>query len=235
MPKEKRENKKTESCLVLFCKRPALYQGKQRLAKTIGAAQALIFAWSFLDCALEDVVLWPGPVILSPSSADDIAWAQGLLDRDYQVIAQSEGNIGHRIQTIDHQLRGAGYGRIIFIGSDAPALKTDHYEAAIIAMRQADVLLCPASDGGVAIMGSRVAWPDLRDLPWSTERLGHALETLCRGQGLEVQNISPCYDIDLEEDLMKLQRDLANDPRPARQRLYKQIAEFLTQDDRQYA
>ena len=46
------------SVLVIFCKWPRLNQGKQRLAKTIGAELALEVAKLLLDCAMEDAADW---------------------------------------------------------------------------------------------------------------------------------------------------------------------------------
>lgn len=223
-----------QPCLVIFCKRPTLFQGKQRLAKTIGAEQALLFAELFLNCALEDAVAWPGFVVLSPSSHQDFEWASNLLNREHSIIAQPEGNLGHRLQIIDQQLRAKGYDKIYFIGSDAPALKSQHYSETRKALNEKDVVLCPVSDGGVAIMGSRVPWPDLEPMPWSTHRLGKALELACVQQNLSIRNITPSYDIDVEADLRKLLQDLSGDVCPARQALYAQLCAFFKQDEVKY-
>ncbi len=221
-------------CLVLFCKRPRVFQGKQRLAKTIGAKQAVTFARAFLDCALEDAEGWPGPVVLSPSSAEDVAWAGGLLRRDHMVLAQPDGGLGERITAIDEKLRRLGHEQIVFIGSDAPALQPGHFDTACRALGRCDVVLSPASDGGVTIMGAAQPWPDLTFLPWSTDCLGQALAECCYHMGLRVENIAPSYDIDVEDDLARLWHDLARDPRPARRALYLVLGEFLQQKEVTY-
>lgn len=223
------------ACLVVFCKKPTLFEGKQRLAKTIGAEQALAFAQSFLNCALEDTREWPGPVVLSPASPDDTAWAHTLLDSDCEVLAQPPGGLGDRLQTIDQKLRYEGHCKIMFIGTDAPALKPHQYEAARMALHRADVVLCPAADGGVTIMGARTPWPELKHLPWSTEWLGSALGAVCRQHGLITKTIPPSYDIDVEADLCRLQKDLSDDHRPARRHLYQQLCEFLNMEAFSYA
>ncbi len=216
-------------CLVVFCKRPALFHGKQRLAGTIGAQQALIFAGLFLDCALEDAHSWDGPFVISPACPESRDWAGGLLDGEHMVMAQPEGCLGHRLQTIDRQLRDRGYDRIIFMGSDAPTLKTAHFDETVRALRTGDIVLSPALDGGVTIMAARRPWPDLTVLPWSRDILGRSLAQHCRNHGLEVCHISPGYDIDVATDLIRLHQDLASDPRPARQNLYGALCDFLEQ------
>lgn len=219
--------------LVIFCKRPGLFQGKQRLAKTIGAAQALLFAQAFLDCALEDARSWPGLVVLSPASVDDLDWASSLLEGT-DVMAQPDGGLGDRLWIIDQQLRDQGHEQIIFMGTDAPVLIPAHFEQARRALDDHDIILSPALDGGVTLMGARRGWPQMADLPWSTDRLGHALEQLCHAEGYPVKNIMPSYDIDVAEELPRLRRDLSADPRPARRALYGQLGEFLAQEGVQY-
>jgi len=208
--------------LVLVCKRPALHQGKQRLAATVGAKLALMLASHFLDCALEDAAGWPGEVVIAPAEANDRQWAAGLLPGS-RVLPQPAGNLGERLNAIDAGLRAAGMRQLLFIGSDAPALTPDHYRQAIAALRDNDIVLSPAADGGVTMMGNAVPWPDLSGLPWSTAALGAALADLCRQQGLGVGRIDPCYDIDRQRDLPTLRRDLQHDSRPARQRLCRQL------------
>jgi len=215
--------------LVIFCKRPALFHGKQRLARTIGAKQALKFAQAFLDCALEDARAWPGPVVLSPASSDDRQWAETLLDRDCRIVAQPQGGLGQRLWDIYRTLRREGYRKVIFIGTDAPALTPMHYAQAHAALDTADIVLGPAADGGVTIMGARIPWPDFRPLPWGTSGLGQALDALGRRHGHSTQTLSPSYDIDVEADLSRLATDLSGDRRPARQRLYRQLEAYLSQ------
>ncbi|MBL4801416.1 MAG: DUF2064 domain-containing protein [Emcibacter sp.] len=221
-------------CLVLFCKRPALHQGKQRLAATIGAEQAHVFARALLDCALEDLQSWPGPVVLSPATAEDGPWASTLLARPHQVIPQPEGGLGDRLWTVDRDLRATGLNRIIFMGSDAPMLTPDHFDAARKALTDSDVILSPALDGGVTLMGTDKGWPDMTDLPWSTEKLGAELEKLCGERGDQVKHIMPSYDIDVEADLLRLYQDLSCDLRPARQNLYGLLDVFLNREGTKY-
>jgi hypothetical protein len=221
--------------LVIVCKRPALYQGKQRLAATVGAEAAFIFAEHFLACALEDARQWPGTVVLSPSVEEDLAWARELLPGLTRVLPQPEGNLGERLKAIDQRLRALGDQQILFIGTDAPALSSVHYQAAIKAFAAHQVVLSAASDGGVTMMGSRGGWPDLARLPWSTERLGEALHDSCVEQGLVTTYISPSYDIDVEEDLWRLFDELISDTRSARKALRRAITTFLDKDENLYA
>ncbi len=215
-------SKLTLPTLVVFCKRPKLNQGKQRLAATIGAEKTLLLAQAFLDCALEDARQWPGAVVLSPATEEDRQWADGL-DVDAQICPQQSGNLGERLMQVDNDLRTQGHRHILFIGTDAPALSAPHYQSAAQAFNRAEVVLSAANDGGVTMMGSTGGWPDIADLPWSSEQLGNGLRQRCQHYQLQVEYILPSYDIDVEADLRHLTDDLHNDQRPARQLLLEQL------------
>jgi rSAM/selenodomain-associated transferase 1 len=208
-----------ESTLVVFCRRPAAGVGKRRIAASLGDAETLELARLLLATTLEDSAAWPGPVIVAPSAATDAAWAAELSPAGAEVIPQSGGNLGQRINAVDRAARADGHSKLLFIGSDAPVLNESDFRGARAALEHADVVLGPAADGGVTAMGSTLPWPDLQSLPWSTPQLGAALERLCRESGRTIARLEPRYDIDHVADLERLSADLAADRRPARRAL----------------
>lgn len=213
------------STLVVFCRRPAHGAGKRRIAADIGAELTFALSTHLLATTLEDVRSWPGPVILAPAEAADAAWAGTLLSRQCEIMPQPNGNLGRRINAVDRQARDAGHTDLVFIGSDAPLLNSDYFAQALTGLTAHDVVLGPAEDGGVTLMGARRRWPELGDLPWSSDRLKNALELICIEEGLTVYSLDRRYDIDLATDLPRLYEDLASDPRPARRQLREWLVE----------
>ena len=207
------------TALVLFCRRPALGIGKQRLARMLGSKRALAVATALLECALEDAADWPGALVISPACPEDLGWAAGLVARPKWLIPQYAGNLGQRLRQVDAATRRLGFDQVLFMGSDAPSLQPKDLLAAGSALAQADVVLIPAADGGVALMGSRVPWPDLAGLPWSEPSLADALERECGANGCSVVRLPSTYDIDEVSDLEKGVQALESDLRPARRRL----------------
>lgn len=212
----------TQAALVLVCKRPAPGVGKQRLAARLGPEIAYQIAESLLACTLEDVIAWPGRVVIAPADAQDCAWAANLFKQtqtEVQVLPQTGGNLGQRLNALDHALRAHGLNQLIYIGSDAPDIDLADFATVSKMLSDFDSVLKPTLDGGVSIMASRKPWPDLTDLPWSTSRLGDRLSMLCQQSGHSVASLSEGFDVDELEDLSYLVMKLAQDQRSARQSL----------------
>ncbi len=212
--------------LAIFCRKPVLGRGKRRLARCLGDVRTLVLATALLECVLEDAAAWPDELIISPAEASDAQWAGSLTSRPTWVVPQPDGNLGERIAAVDAAARARGCDRVLFIGSDAPSMRLEDLTAARAALDHSDVVLIPAVDGGVTLMGSRVAWPDLTDLPWSEVSLGEALEHRCLQTGRAVTRLAGSYDVDTPADLARAVDQLAQDPRPARRRLHALLREL---------
>ena len=210
---------------MVFCRRPRLGEGKRRLARALGAPQALAIAQALLECALEDASAWPGALVIAPENPAEASWAHGLLERA-RVLPQPPGNLGERLNAVDAAVRALGHERVLFIGSDAPSLTVSDLSAAHTALGASDVVLVPARDGGVTLMGSRLPWPDLASLPWSEPTLGEALEECCRSHARSVTRLPDSYDVDELSDLLTARHALAADPRPARRRLHELLVKI---------
>ncbi len=200
-------------------KRPE--HSKRRIAGALGSLADELAAL-LLECALADLKRWPGSVCLAPAHSSDLGWAEGLLrtsaGRRY-LFAQRDGNLGERIMQVDGLLRTQGESRIIMLGTDCPALDDAYLATANVALGRCDVVLGPARDGGVVLMGAARPWPNLANLPWSTATLGEQLLALCTQAGCRVEVLDDRSDIDTLADIGDLLPALRNDPRDSRRAL----------------
>lgn len=220
-----------ETVLVLVCKRPILGIGKQRLAASIGVELAQRVSKALLNCAVEDAYAWPGPVVIAPADPHDVQWARTLsapIPSPVTVVPQVFGNLGHRLNVLDHTLRHSGMKKLAFIGSDSPGLSLTDYAAVNESLIRHDTVLIPAVDGGVVLMASNVAWPELSGLPWSSNQLGSSLLSCCRAAGHYVAKLQSSYDVDEFEDFIKLEQQLASDQRPARRALHQLACSIIS-------
>jgi len=212
----------TSTCLVLCLKAPA--RSKRRLAEEIGelATTAATHLWA---CVQEDLQSWPGPVYFAPAETEDSVWLARQVDGSYNTVLQQGSNLGERINHVDETLRSRGEKTLLFVGTDCPALKGEYLLQAAAELIHYDVVLGPATDGGVVLMGSRQAWPALTTLPWSTHRLHNELARYCARRGLTIANLEPRADVDSVAALLAARHDLAQDQRPAR----RAFSQWLTQ------
>jgi rSAM/selenodomain-associated transferase 2 len=210
------------SILVVFCRRPAHGVGKQRVAAELGAQSAFELSGLLLATTIEDALGWTGPVVISPASSADTEWARELI-ADADVVAQTEGNLGQRLTAVDQQIRAAGGRRIVYIGSDAPALTPALLAEAATCLQTTDAVFIPARDGGVTLMGAAKPWPDLTALAWGTEMLGDELQRCCEVQGFSTHSLTMSFDIDLRQDIADAPLLLQDDSRPARRQLLQWI------------
>lgn len=225
-----------QSTLVLMCKRPSIGNGKQRLATSIGQHAALRVAEALLACALEDALTWPNDIIIAPSQPQDREWAKLYFRQKnktshkafFKVVPQTHGNLGERINILDQSLRADGLSRLIYIGSDSPSLSLDDLMQTDLALNTVDTVFKPTMDGGVSIMASKRAWPELTHLPWSTAQLGDELYSVCHQNEHSITKMSLGFDVDELEDLFYLTKALANDHRPSRRALC-QLALYIIQ------
>ena len=227
--------------LVIMLKAPA--NAKRRLAAEIGDHAGEVAA-HLLNCALEDAIAWPGRTWLSPANRRDLEWLMIKFDTEAALVRtsrpaidgkarqsgsvktrrgkicglvlQRDGNLGERINHVDGDLRRRGVSRLVFLGTDCPGLDSAYLEQAACSLQTADVVLGPAEDGGVVLMGANRPWPDLKGLGWSTQELCSELHGLCREAGWSVAMLDTRKDVDTLRDLLGTGAAMSGDNRPSR-------------------
>ena len=225
----------TGPALVLFFKRPRIGVGKQRVAATVGQEKAYQLAQALLDCALEDMADWRGVLVFAVASTEDVLWVEETIipqfpNRTTFAMAQGEGNMGQRLNSVDARLRDMGLRELYYIGSDAPVLNQHIYTTARNMMSHHDATFARSEDGGVTLMASKKPWPPLAELPWSTAILGDTLVACCKRSDWNVAETDGLYDVDTIDELNRIRSDLAGDTRPARVALLEQIDALLSGD-----
>ncbi len=212
--------------MILFCKRPQLHFGKQRLAKEIGANRAFAVSQLLLEVAIEDLKAWQGDTIIAPNHVDEREWALSLIKENSIeaciVLPQPAGNMGERIDWL-HKTAQKKSEPILFIGSDAPAMTPEIYREASLLAQTHDIVLTPASDGGVTLMGATKEWANLATINWGSETVFYELLQTSQSAGYSVGITQECHDLDYKKDLLALPNYLKDDIRPARQKLLRWI------------
>lgn len=125
------------------------------------------------------------------------------------LLVQSDGDLGERMHTAFrlHCARGP----VLVVGTDCPVLHPEHLRAAARALIAGDdAVFYPAEDGGYALIGLRAPQPTLfADMAWSTGSVMSNTRARARAQGLLIREFETLWDVDLPDQLERLNAVLA--------------------------
>lgn len=176
--------------LVIFARLPRLGRGKRRLARDIGAIEALRFQRVMLGKLLRRLgrdPRWSTWLGITPDRSGP--WPRGVA-----TLPQGGGDLGQRMARVAQHLPP---GPVVIIGSDIPDIAAPDVAAAFRALGSKAAVFGPAKDGGYWLVGLRRR-PRFIDpfanVRWSSE---HALaDTLANLAGKEVAMLRTLSDID---------------------------------------
>jgi len=200
--------------VVLMLKAPRLGTVKTRLAATIGPREAARIYRLLAERQLAAIPPeWKVEVHFAPAEArsEMRAW----LGPRPLLFAQAEGDLGARLIHAIADTFARGAQASLVIGGDCPELDASTLHAAAAALRQAPIVLGPATDGGYYLIGLDQPRPALfADIPWSTERVLAATLEQAKSLNLITHLLSQKSDVDTFEDLRHHTRLLFGDEIP---------------------
>jgi rSAM/selenodomain-associated transferase 1 len=192
--------------VAVLAKAPLAGFAKTRLIPVLGAQGAALLQARLIAHAVETAgAAAIGPVTLWATPDESHPVLQAIADEcAVTLVRQRDGDLGARMLAALE----AANGPTLVIGTDCPALTSDHVRAAADILRSgSDAVVIPAEDGGYVLIGMRAAQPALfSDMRWSTA--GVMAETRRRLQRLAMGWREPVtlWDVDLPADLDRLRR-----------------------------
>lgn len=207
--------------IAIVCKTPAAGKSKTRLSPPLRPDECAALSACFirdLSQTIQSVAESAGATgyaVYTPRGTE--AELRRLLPTAFRLLPQCEGGFGTRLQDAMAQLLGAGHAGAILVNSDSPTLPASVLRAAADAvLRNDNVVLSPAFDGGYTLIGmSQLHARLFEDIPWSTSAV-HRL-TLDRAAeiGLSVAAVPGWYDVDDEASFKILEGELFRDQKIA--------------------
>lgn len=189
--------------VILMAKAPRPGAVKTRLAADIGAGAATALYRALVERQLAALPGgWPVEVHYAPAGAgrEMGEWLGGSL----HYVPQCEGDLGDRLRFAFERGFGLGFATVIAIGGDCPDLGAQDLLEAGLRLREKDVVLGPAADGGYYLVGTRFPAPALFDgIPWSSARVLDTTLQRISQRGWSFDLLEAKEDID---DLGSLQR-----------------------------
>jgi rSAM/selenodomain-associated transferase 1 len=192
--------------VAVLAKAPLAGFAKTRLIPVLGAQGAALLQARLIAHAVATACAAAiGPVTLWATPDESHPVLQAIADEcAVTLVRQRDGDLGARMLAALE----AANGPTLVIGTDCPALTSDHVRAAADILRSgSDAVVIPAEDGGYVLIGMRAAQPALfSDMRWSTA--GVMAETRRRLQRLAMGWREPVtlWDVDLPADLDRLRR-----------------------------
>ncbi|PQB03526.1 TIGR04282 family arsenosugar biosynthesis glycosyltransferase [Aureitalea marina] len=160
----------SEELLIIFVRNPELGKVKTRLAKDVGDETALAIYTFLLERtkSITSGLKQEKQVHYSDEIATDDLWQ----DFGYHKRIQADGDLGEKMQSAFEQGFEAGFKRIVIIGSDLYDLESEDIVKAFEQLKQHDVVLGPAQDGGYYLLGMCQMVPGIfANKTWGTDQV----------------------------------------------------------------
>ena len=191
--------------LILFTRYPLPGQVKSRLIPALGAKGAAALHRRLV------LRTWRTALDASRAVADELevhyegGTEQAMnhwLGDSARFVAQRAGDLGERMAAAFQESFRAGSTATIIIGSDCPGLDSEVIAAAFVRLRESQVVLGPALDGGYYLIGLNRPMPELFiGIPWGTDQVLAASLAILKQRNRKAALLSPLSDIDRPEDL----------------------------------
>lgn len=129
---------------------------------------------------------------------------------------QAGADLGERMATAFAECFDDGFRAVVVVGIDSPTLPDVVIADAFRSLAEADCVLGPCDDGGYYLLGLSRKAPELFEgVDWGTERVLEQTRARARDAGLRTVELPVWFDIDLPDDLARLEA-AGEGPDPAR-------------------
>ena len=129
------------------------------------------------------------------------------LGSDIQCRAQNDGDLGNRMRHAALDAFDDGAERVAIIGTDCPGLTARHVRESFETLRENDLVIGPAHDGGYYLIGlsNRLGSAPLNalfnDIPWGGPDVLRKSLDRAEATGLSVHLLETLADVDTPDDL----------------------------------
>jgi len=191
--------------VIIFTRYPEPGKTKTRLIPVLGAEGAADLQRRMAEHALaqaQDLAARREVSLEVCYEGGDEALLRRWLGNRFSYCEQRAGDLGTRMHAAFKEAFLKGSERVLVVGTDCPGLTDNLLDKALEELREHDVVLGPARDGGYYLIGLKRPCPWLfHDIQWGThDVLARTLEVV-RRNGLSVKLVELMDDVDRPEDL----------------------------------
>jgi uncharacterized protein len=191
--------------LLIFAKNLIPGKVKTRLAATIGNDAAMTVYKHLLQhtASVTDQLPVNKMVFYSESVETNDAWC----DKKYDKQIQTGDNLGERMQHAFEHAFAKGNKEVAIIGTDCLDISAEIILEAFTHLKNFDVVIGPAKDGGYYLVGMKQLHTTLfMNISWSTSEVLQQTLDICKHENLSVFLLPVLSDIDTASDLNEAQK-----------------------------
>lgn len=192
-------------CLVIFTRYPEPGKTKTRLIPVLGAEGAASLQRQMTEQTLAKAKALQCERQISIAvyfSDGSQPLMENWLGTSVVYRRQSDGDLGTRMAVAFQTELEAGAQGVVIIGTDCPDLNTEILTQAFEALKQHDLVLGPAADGGYYLIGLRRLLPELFvGVSWGTSQVRQQTVEIAQSLDLAIAFLPLLNDIDRPEDL----------------------------------
>ena len=209
-PFAKKGEEKIKDRLIIFTRYPEPGKTKTRLIPLLGSEGAAEVHRQMAEHTLKRARELERRGLLSLEVRYDGAsrsYMEQWLGTEISFSHQGKGELGARMARAFYETFQAGMNRVVITGTDCPGLTIDLMQEAFDTLRQTDLVIGPANDGGYYLIGLRKAVSQLFvDMPWGSAGLLERTIRVAKDIGLSVLLLKPLDDVDRPGDLSVWER-----------------------------
>ena len=203
----------TNSNLLVFSKYPVAGKAKTRLIPALGAKVAAQLHRRMAENSIDMARKWKlnnsrnRHITIHYTGTNEKNFRSWLgPDLDYQ--EQPQGDLGQRMSSAVATEFSNGVNHVIGIGTDVPTLSPDLLRQADKNLKDHDLTIGPAIDGGYYLIGMKRFIPELFvDIDWGTDKVYQQTLQVATRLGLKIATLPTLSDIDLPDDLDSIKDD----------------------------
>jgi len=198
-----------KQAVLIFAKNLIHGEVKTRLAETIGDDRAFK--------VYKELLQHTNDITKNIDAAKIVFYSNNIDEKDiwahetYKKQMQKGNDLGERMLNAFEYAFKNGYEEVVIIGTDCFELTSSIINDAFSFLKDHEIVIGPAEDGGYYLLGMKKLYPELfQNIYWSTENvLLQTIAVCCKGS-LTYHLLQQLSDVDEEKDLIKTKFALTN-------------------------
>ena len=198
-----------KQALLIFAKNLIYGEVKTRLAATVGNDAAFSVYKELLLHTKEITkdILADKIIFYSNRIEDNDIW----INETYKKQIQQGNDLGKRMENAFAYAFKNNYDEVVIIGTDCIELTSSIINDAFNQLKNYDVVIGPAKDGGYYLLGMKKLYSEIfQNILWSTDRVLQQTIAICKRESLSCHLLQVLSDIDDEKDLLKTNSAFTN-------------------------